>query len=537
MLIYLHEALAALARHRMYAAALLCIAAAVPLFARAGTTRPAASSGPVLTITVAPPGVHGFPFASSALNLRALGYIETEFDFAGTAQAYINTQPLGANGQWTVAPNPGVTAPYSSRLLVRRPADPAKFNGTVVVEWFNDSAGFDANSDWEYIYGELINEGYAWVGVTAQYVGATALQAWEAGEPGDRYASISHPGDSFSYDIFSQAGLALVHPPSGGPQPLGALTGKIKSVLAVGWSQSGFTLFTYVNAVQPLAQIYSGFVLHSAGYGDPLSVSGASFADSSIPAPPGVPATPNIGVPLGDIRTDQPVPVLAVEDEWTSINLYEGVTLHNEADTATFRLWEIAGMTHFDPIIGGYADILKSLPATPDPFAGCTVPPPNTGIPGSYALRGAIHALDEWSRSGVPPTGAPRFSLKQYPVSGYAFIYRDPSTYIALGGIRYPTVAAPIATITGARPPLALANCAPQAGAYDPWDGDSDPWDGQPGLDPSPTPEPVLSTRYPTHADYVNQVSSSAAAAVAAGFMRPADAAAAIAQAQASSVP
>jgi hypothetical protein len=145
--------------------------------------------------------------------------------------------------------------------------------------------------------------------------------------------------------------------------------------------------------------------------------------------------------------------------------------------------------------------------------------------------------LNQWVILGVVPTSAPRFELEEFPLIGYSKIFRDPATHIALGAIRLPPVAAPIATITGYRPELGDVNCGGTVGAYDPWDGDSDPWDGVPGLDPSPTPEPVLSTLYPTHADYVNQVAASAAAAVASGFLLPADAAAAIAEAKSSSVP
>ena len=41
--------------------------------------------------------------------------------------------------KWSIAP--ATTAPYRTRILVRRPPTPAKFNGTVVVEWMNVSAG------------------------------------------------------------------------------------------------------------------------------------------------------------------------------------------------------------------------------------------------------------------------------------------------------------------------------------------------------------------------------------------------------------
>ena len=38
--------------------------------------------------------------------------------------------------------------PYRTRLLVRRPADPARFSGTVVVSWLNVGAGFDLDPEW-----------------------------------------------------------------------------------------------------------------------------------------------------------------------------------------------------------------------------------------------------------------------------------------------------------------------------------------------------------------------------------------------------
>src|SRR5262249_48794618 len=84
-------------------------------------------------------------------------------------------------------------------------ANPARFNGTVVVEWLNVSGGVDAAPDWLYIHDELIREGFAWVGVSAQALGVAAD---EAADPA-RYAALSHPGDSYSYDIFSQAGQAV----------------------------------------------------------------------------------------------------------------------------------------------------------------------------------------------------------------------------------------------------------------------------------------------------------------------------------------
>ncbi len=66
---------------------------------------------------------------------------------------------------------PDATAPYTTRFVVIRPSDPAKFNGTLLVEWFNVTAGQDALADWMVAHCESLRRGYAWVGVSAQKVG------------------------------------------------------------------------------------------------------------------------------------------------------------------------------------------------------------------------------------------------------------------------------------------------------------------------------------------------------------------------------
>ena len=55
---------------------------------------------------------------------------------------------------------------------MRRPEDPAKFNGTVVVEWMNESAGESA-PDWDYLNPYLMSDGFAYVAVTVQALGVT----------------------------------------------------------------------------------------------------------------------------------------------------------------------------------------------------------------------------------------------------------------------------------------------------------------------------------------------------------------------------
>jgi hypothetical protein len=111
-----------------------------------------------------------------------------EASISGTAQAYISVtpDPLQPDGRWDSQPNPGVTAPYTTRVLVRRPLDRARFNGTVVVEWLNESGGSEATADWWYMHDEIVRQGYAYVGVTVQWPGVQSLLGWETG-PGARY--------------------------------------------------------------------------------------------------------------------------------------------------------------------------------------------------------------------------------------------------------------------------------------------------------------------------------------------------------------
>ena len=67
------------------------------------------------------------------------------------------------------------------------------------------SGGIDDAPEWTMSHNELIRDGFAWVGVSAQQVGVDSAKATDPAE----YSSLSHPGDSFSYDIFSQAGEAV----------------------------------------------------------------------------------------------------------------------------------------------------------------------------------------------------------------------------------------------------------------------------------------------------------------------------------------
>jgi hypothetical protein len=184
--------------------------------------------------------------------------------------------------------------PYATRMLVRRPSDPAAFNGTVVVEWLNVTSGYDIDPVWGTVAQYFLRSGYAWVGVSAQAAGVEALKKWDP----QRYGDLNIVDDGQSYEIFTQAALALRQP---GSRILGGLP--MQQIIGTGVSQSAMRLVPYINAFHPAAHVYDGYFVHSRGRGMPpiqgvgrgtpldLAISGGVRArDTGFAAAPGNPA-------------------------------------------------------------------------------------------------------------------------------------------------------------------------------------------------------------------------------------------------------
>jgi hypothetical protein len=405
--------------------------------------------------------IPGTPFDASPIDLAAHGYVEEEYFIEGTASAYTSAEPLESDGVWTVTPT--VSEPYKTRILVRRPADPKRFNGTVLTEWYNVTAGSDIGPDWGWANAELMRSGYVWVGVSAQSVGVGNLLVTNPG----RYGSLAHPGDSFSYDIFSQAGSAIKYP--GSVDPLGDLL--VEAVIAAGESQSASRLGTYFNAIHPLAGIYDGFLNHSRGDGT---------SDLSQAPQPSVPV-PSVVFS----RTDLNVPLLQFETEG-DVWLFNFAAAR-QPDSAFYRLWELSGNAHTDAFLVGDSG-----------FIVCDFPL-NDG-PQYLVLRAAIDHLNRWVREGTSPPEAPRIETES--AGPFTVILRDDFGN-ALGGIRTPLLDVPIATLTSEI----------NTGAFFcPLFGKTIPFD-----------DATLASLYPSHGTYVSRFNQATTDAVKAGFILKAD--------------
>jgi len=389
-------------------------------------------TGPITTgngKTVLGPG--GFDLAS-------VGYEQNEYFLAGRANSYTSSEPLTTDGLWNSITTDG-SADYTTRIVVRRPVDATKFNGTVWVEWLNVSGGLDAGPDWTYGHVNLIDSGAAWVGVSAQKVGISgggnALGAALALKNADpvRYEPLNHPGDEFSYDMYSQAGAAVWFQ---NDTVLGGL--KPERVIAIGESQSAFRLSTYINAIAPITRIFNGYLVHSRGK------LGAALS-ASVPAP-----DPTL------TRTDQRVPVLTFTAETDLVGRGLEYGKAQQPDTDTFRDWQVPGTAHADAYNLGIGDsdagdgksdeaLFQAMLTPPAQVYGGIITcssPINTG-PHTYVLRAAISGLDQWIRTGNAPQSQPRMEM-----SSPTELVRD-DRGIVKGGIRTPHVDVPVAVLSG----------------------------------------------------------------------------------------
>lgn len=433
---------------------LLWCAPLLPLFVACGTSSSVGSSAadagqPIIypNPTVEKVGGLDIPFvAGTTFPLADVGYQRQEYFYAGQAKAYVNDAPLTPDGNWQVSP--ADSASYKTRMLVYRPIDPAHFNGTVIVEWLNVSGGVDAATDWVVLHNELVRSGYAWVGISAQKMGIDGGVPPASPLPVAiplklinplRYASLVHPGDSFSYDMYAQAAQAIRHPQ--GVAPLGDLVAQ--RVIAAGESQSAARLTTFIDAFGPRTDLFDGYFVHSRLGFIP------DFGGASAP----LSQTPQVDITTPDVvrfRTDLGKPVMDFQTETDLFVL--GAYSSRQDDSSNFRLWEVPGAAHADTYITGDGftdegnDVATATPREtnrPGPIGSCpeTI---NSAPQHHFVAEAAIHALNEWLVDGTAPPSAPRITIN---AAGDG-VERDAHGN-ALGGIRTPYVDVPTALLSG----------------------------------------------------------------------------------------
>jgi hypothetical protein len=418
-------------------------------------------SGPSLAVAETKvPGVRGsipvtassYPFGAAdhtriPTDLKAIGYIEEEFLVAGTANVY----------DWP-APGPAVVrtagVPYVTRVLIRRPADKARFSGTVVVEMLNPSNFFDLNLAWAISGKQIARSGDAWVGITSKPVSIATLKAFNP----QRYASLamanplplSDPANCATvaddsdrksenglvWDIHTQVGAWLRSRSASNPLLYGAdasATHPVRRLYAWGYSQTGSFLYTYVNAIHPLVVKDDGRSMFDA-YLIAVS-SGPSPINQCAPA-----------VPAGDPRRfirNAGVPVVRVMSQSDYLSGIAARRPDSDVAPDLYRNYEVAGSAHATPdelnFAAAPADIEKG---------GRAVPPmecnegPRSRFPNWPAFNAILRNLDTWVKTGTPAPRAEPILV----VDGKPVLDRFGNV---VGGIRSPFVEAPTSTWYG----------------------------------------------------------------------------------------
>ncbi len=448
------------------------------------------------------------------IDLAGAGYTEEEYFVSGKANVY----EYGADKEPKVR-TPDVT--YTTRLLVRRPVDPAKFSGNVIVEIINMSRGWDLDVLWQMQHEYILRNGDAYVGVTSKPNAVRALKQFDP----TRYASLSWPNplplddpqncttlprdsardteNGLVWDIFSQVGALLK---SDNPsRPLHQLS--VKYVYAVGYSQSAGFLRTYIDAITPTAiiggkPIYDGYIVGASGSPAPINQ-----------------CAPR--VQAGDPRyTIKPrgVPIMVVMTNTDYMGAYGSRRPDGNSPDDRFRQYEIAGASHGYTYPGSFEPTVEDIRKAgfDNRYAyHCLAPRVGNDFPSYYIFDMALKDLDLWARNGVAP---PPSQLIDVENGGTPQAATKLDQYgNAIGGVRTPYVDVPTATYH----PIGMNTDALQ----------------ECQMSKTPFDHDVLLKMYPTHQDYVNAVDADTDRLVKEGWLLEYDADRIKAQAEAALIP
>jgi len=480
------------------------------VLALAATSAAGDPMGPAL-VTL-PDDELGAPFWASIRLVEELEepYVEEELFLEGTATVYNYASLPPVRGE--IVPIASQTElPYKTRFVVRRPADPADFNGTVVIEWMNSTSGFDVATVWDTSAGYFAREGIVYVGWTNStqvlpflYDGCRPVSFLPA-TCGTRYASLLLSDNGQAYEIGSQLATLLRNPETS-PLSEGYT---VERIFHSGQSQQGGSIVTYASAFH-LPGVNDGYFVQTAGVARAINGGVACTAAGALPFPD---CTPVLEGEQRLVRTDLPVPVYRAQTE-TDVALLGVLTGDTrQEDTDTFRYYELAGSAHTPvhevelfgiaiPLSSFCAEQLNSMADGP--------------VFSAYLVNAMWENLERQVADGVPP---PRGE----PIKSVGDVIARDAFGNALGGVRLPELDVPVATYgpsASVSPDLSPIIPANLANLFCRLTGTTIPFD--PAL---------LELLYPTRADFVEPYVAATEALVETRFLLPEDAAKLVARA------
>lgn len=433
-------------------------------------------------------------------DLAAAGYEEAEYYLVGKAPA------IDADGHVRVA-----AAPYITRILVRRPADPARFNGTVVIEpfsWFGARA-----AGWILTRAYLMRRGYAFVAYTLDINAPPADPKFPPvpGEVGNsdqaQYGGIVNLEFMRRFDYARYAPLGSYYDPQrflrgGAPDPflpqaqgIGAELALLLRTPSAAGPMAGLAVRrVYVDSWAVQAQVWFDY-LDQGRHQQWRRPDGGPLIDAymtgrfSYGEVAGAPRRIPRGLP-------DDVPFVTVYSQSETVHdAIEHIALPPDSDRPMLRYVEVMGTPHLRAADLGTGEV-EPLPNQ----RGHGNDPRCQAIydePAELPFSALLDAMDRWVRTGAP---MPRYPRVVRTSNG---VRRDPRTQAIVGGMRPPWITVP---------------------TFEYWTdfetGCGTVYDSKRAFSPA-----LMRKLYGSYARYARRFAAATRAAVAAGIILPEDAA------------
>jgi hypothetical protein len=444
--------------------------------------------------------------AASPDLLAAAGYVEEEYFLTGTGELYT----YDAADQLEVKAE---RLPYTTQLLIRRPADPARFSGTTILEPMHRAG------PWGMTYGTcwdaFVANGDAWAQIIpGRFHVLNGPLILDAG----RYAPLNLSDEGQVWDMLAQTGALLKSDAPENPLP------GTRHLYMTGTSGTALIVLTYLgdgfherHRLDDGRPIYDGYLPYAA-HGSltyfricspPRGINGAGeltpHPSEQIPMDDPRRTVRGHDVPVIQAMTESEViiPFATPPVQDLMINMYNnGLPVEerlryrredSDDPADLYRLYEIAGAGH-DASLAETTERVLGLAKRPMMRMG-RPRAPLSDFPVKHSLAAAFAALHRWAADGVAPARADRIAVDDATVT----LVRDECGN-AVGGVRTPYVDVPLSRYTGVNPGAALM-------------GSEEKFD-------------VARARalYGDHAGYVARVQASATALAADGWLREPDA-------------
>lgn len=381
----------------------------------------------------------------NVVDLEKAGYVEEEYIISGTANIY---DRAAAGGVEVLIPD----APYTTRIIVRRPADPARFNGSVAVEPLNEARGYDWSFLWAMSYQHFIDNGMAWVGITHMPQNVDVLKAFDPARYGELSFANPNPAETcgqgntaspteegLHWDIYTHVGELLKSDAANAPMA-GLDVEYVYMTSHHGQSATYAAEFQRDAKLANGAPVYDGYLL--PGWDLPMRLRRCGTA-------------PAAGEPR-QIISKVGVPVIRFVPQGEVMNGYATRRPDSDDPADRYRQYEIPGAPRMDRIY------FQHLPAVEDqqkagvalsvnkwPFNyNCS---PDIELLDFQAKRVLINGgwanLDRWVRTGEAPPHAEPIAVVNQGTPQAEFATDEFGN--VQGGVRHTWVEVPTATYYG----------------------------------------------------------------------------------------